>query len=190
MSGMNRRISTLSVLTALLMSAGPASALFIGPYDVSNWAAIENYDATVDVSGAPSTIVLTGAADQGTTVGGASDDLDFTISAVVDTTLQFDWTYTSNDADNWDWGSFLLDGAETVLANNAAEPAGGTYSTALLAGQVFGFRVHSVDRAYSPGVLTITNFTVMPEPGTGVLVLAGLIGMTRMGATRRIHVTA
>jgi hypothetical protein len=77
-----------------------------------------------------------------------------------------------------------------VLANNAAEPAGGTFSMPLLAGQVFGFRVHSEDRAYSPGVLTITNFTVTPEPGTGVLVLAGLAGMARMGTSRRRRAAA
>jgi len=179
------RVHLLAAFLLVALAAGPASANFIGPYDVSNWTSVVNYDATINTAGAPVTIILTGADDQGTTTGGAPDDLDFTISAVANSVVQFDWTYTSTDIDNWDWSSFLLGGVETVLANNAAQPAGGTFVSPLLAGQVFGFRVHTVDRAYGAGVLTITNFTATPEPGTGVLVMTGLAGLAASGSRRR-----
>jgi hypothetical protein len=176
------------LLAGLLLTAvvsGSAKANFIGPYDVANWTAVQNYDATVNIAGAPATIVLTGANDRGATAGGAPDDLDFTIATVSGSIVQFDWTYTSADVDDWDWSAFLLDGVETVLANNAAQPAGGTFVLPLLAGEVFGFRVHSEDRGYGAGVLTITNFTVSPEPGSGVLLLGGLIGLAASGSKRR-----
>jgi hypothetical protein len=187
-SGKNRSFTVIGMLAGLLLTAvvsGSAKANFIGPYDVANWTAVQNYDATVDTAGAPATIVLTGANDRGATTGGAPDDLDFTIATVTGSIVQFDWTYTSADIDNWDWAAFLLDGVETVLANNAAQPTGGTFVQPLLTGEIFGFRVHSVDRGYGAGVLTITNFTVSPEPGSGVLLLVGLIGLTASGSKRR-----
>jgi hypothetical protein len=184
----NRSFPVVGMLAGLLLTAvvsGSANANFIGPYDVANWTAVQNYDATVNTTAAPTTIVLTGANDQDTTTGGPPDDLDFTIASVSGSVVQFDWTYTSTDIGNWDWSAFLLDGVEMVLADNAAQPAGGTFALPLLTGEVFGFRVHSEDRGYGAGVLTITNFTVSPEPGSGVLLLVGLIGLAASGSKRR-----
>ena len=160
------------------MGATSAKADFSGPYDVMNFT-LTNTDAdgSVDTSGAPNSIVLTGGNDssflQGTT--------DFTTIAVADGTVSFNWGYISSDYSDYDGGGFLLNGVYTELANNDTQVPffDGTFSTTVSAGDIFGFRVRTTDNLFAPGQFGVSNFSgprAVPEPGSLALLALGVAG--------------
>ncbi|HEV3148353.1 MAG TPA: PEP-CTERM sorting domain-containing protein [Chthoniobacterales bacterium] len=176
---LERSLSRYALATATIAAVAiPAAAKadFSGPYAPANWT-FQNTggstDGSVDTSGAPASITLTGGNSQSGTPG----DTNFTIAAVASGLVSFHWSYSSIDTGTYDSANFLLNGKPTFLADNGSQGSG-DFSITLSNGDIFGFNVHSVDNNFGPGVLTISNFDApVPEGSTLSLFALGALGV-------------
>ena len=180
-------VTTVSLTLAAASGASAATVFgFQGPYDPINWTfANSNADGSVNTSGAPASISLTGG-DNGSEVPGTTD---YTTTAAAAGTVTFNWNYSTADAlvdsfcsnlpNNFcDPFIVLVNGVQTIPLN----PSGGTTQSGtstfnVLAGDSFGFRIATADNFFGPGSVTISNFSApIPEPSTvlSLLVLGGL----------------
>ena len=158
-------IRKLVCAALLLLLPAIARADFSGYYAPANWTITNSFGGAVDTSGAPASIQITGPDES------SPGDIDFTITAPIAGTVEFDWLYTSIDLPVLDTAGYLLNGAYIVLA-----PADGLSGPALFpvaAGDVFGFRVSSDDGTEGPGVFTISNFSA-PVPEASVWAMFGM----------------
>jgi MYXO-CTERM domain-containing protein len=161
---MRQAIAILAVAGA----AGVASAQFEGPYDPANWTIFDNADGSA-VFGGTSTLTITTGDNL---VGG---DTTATILAAAGGTWSFDWAYSSNDSGDFDQAGYILNGVFNQLAQNDM-PGSGSVSIGVNAGDEIGFYGTTLDGAFGPGVLEISNFDA-PVPTPGAMALLGLGGL-------------
>lgn len=165
---------------AALGTPAIAQADFSGPYDHANWTFTQGGDSSFTAN--LTTLTLRGS-NNGTTLNALTE---YTIAADASGTVSFDWNYSSVDSLNWDYGGFSVNGVFTTLAFNSTAGTG-NFSTAVNAGDVFGFWVFSQDSTFGAGVLQITNFSgpvAVPEPGSLGLLALGTVGGV-LGLRRR-----
>lgn len=154
-----------------------AQAQFSGPYDHSNWT-FNPGGTDAFFFGDVNSATITGGDNL---IGGTAL---YTIAAVANGTVSFDWNYSSVDEGNWDYGGYYLNGSFTILANNASQ-GGGQASFNVSFGDEFGFFVHTQDGFGGPGILTISNFSApVPAPAALALLAAGAIGRLRRNRAR------
>ena len=132
---------------------------FTCAFDLANWTLTNTGGSDGFYStnpGPPIELFITGG-DSGSNTSG---DTDFWIEIPTDGVISFDWGYQSNDSDDWDAAYVVLNGVATFLADNASQVSYFTesYTLNVQAGDIFAFRVHSVDNMSDPGVLGVTNF--------------------------------
>lgn len=157
---------------ATLGATATAQADFSGPYDHANWTFTQAGDSSF--SATLTTLTLTGS-NNGLTFNAVTQ---YGIAADADGTVSFDWNYSSVDSFNFDYAGFYLNGAFTTLAFNST-PGGGSFSTSVNQGDLFGFWVLSNDSTGGPGILDISNFSgpvAIPEPGSLGLLALGTVG--------------
>ena len=188
---MNKKITLLATALAFVLSSGAANAAFTGDYAVGNWTFFSSDSGgAVDISGAPSSIILT-SSNTGDTSPLHSSDADFTIGAVSESWVSFDGHYLTSDEDGPfdDPAGFLLNGVFIQLTDST-DPLEvdqtGHFNFHVNAGDIFGFRAHSDDSSAGSASSTIDNFnvTAVPEPETYALFMAGL-GLMGFIARRR-----
>jgi hypothetical protein len=171
---MNKKTRALAFTLAIAagLFSGAANADFSGPYDVSKWNGGAPYSEGVDTHGAPSFIVLF---DHAVPMGESGSSF-FTINAVAESNITFDWE-TDVDAGAGGLGfAFFLDGVYTDLATGYEGDRSGSFSQHVEAGDEFGFSVCCSEHFPVGFSATISNFnvTAVPEPDTYALMLAGL----------------
>jgi hypothetical protein len=180
------RYSKLVLAVALLiMASGTALADdlgFTGNYAPGNFTLTTNGGSgSVDTSGAPGAIVLTG------TNSGFGTDTTWTTTAAYSGMISFNWSYfTTDTADGccWDSAFYITVNGQNYLTGTSGDS--GFISFHINAGDTLGFGVGSVDGSFGPGVLTVSNFQSVgdvPEPASMILLGSGLVGA--VGTLRR-----
>lgn len=159
------------IITVAILCAPLAWADFSGLYDPDNWLLTNtNADGWVDISGAPGAIALTGGNNG---IPGESDfpgttDYEVVVGTFSGCTVNvsFDWFYSTEDGPGFDPAGYLVNGVFNQLTESAGgNEQNGSVAVALSAGDVFGFRVATVDNVYGAGALSeISDFNVVQAP--------------------------
>lgn len=187
----------LSIYAFTLAGAHATVIGFSGAFDPANWSLTNtNADGDVDTSGAPGSIELWG----GDNLSFSSGNTDFTLDGplggpVKFGTWHFDWAFTGEPINpdiptgpGFDPSGYLINGAFVQVTDNGGLASqSGSVWVSVSAGDFIGFRVHTTDNIEGPGHLTISNFQMVPEPGTLALFGFGLLGL---GLARRRGKTA
>ena len=179
---LGKKTAAYAAAAAVVTSAGVANADFTGDYDPSNWStSTASIDASVNNDGL--TAILTGSDS------GIADVLEYSVTVAQTGTFDFDWSYTNllGDYGSYDYAGFLVDNQFVLLATNDDDPASGSESISVNAGQTFSFVVATLDGNFGAGELTISNFedTAIPEPSALGLLAAGTIGGVLAGRRRK-----
>jgi hypothetical protein len=169
-------VTTVGLTLAAASGASAATVFgFQTPYAPINWTFTNsNADGSVNTSGAPASISLTGG-DNGSNSSGTTN---YTTTAAAAGTVTFDWNYSTADGPFFDPFGYLLNGSFTQVTDNGGDVVqNGTSTFNVLAGDSFGFRIFTVDNLFGRASVTISNFSApIPEPSTvlSLLVLGGL----------------
>ena len=200
-------IKALAFCATVLACPLSAWADFSGPYAPANWTTTLTGTppaggGSVDASGAPAAITLNGG-NVDCTSGTGTCLLDFTIAVPAAGTVSFDWAYQTTDSGGSFWDLFLVldNGTALQLSDDAgADTQTGSYSFAVTAGQVVGFRLDCTDCTSGAATVTISNFSgplaappaaaVQPVPTlefyglAGLMALLGWVGASRLRRQR------
>ncbi len=151
-----------NLIKAALLSfafSAPAYADFSGDFAFGLWT--QALDGGSIVDGGVGYVSLTSSNG-----GGGASFTDFTITALSDLTVTFDWDYLTSDTDgaNWDPFGYLVNGTFTQLTvNTGLDAQSGTGVTfAVLTGDVFGFRAFSRDSIFGAATTSVTGFSAVP----------------------------
>lgn len=179
-----KNIFSLIGISALLGPTAAAAVVFndfAGPFAPENWTQLKTgfvTNGSVDVSNAPTSIILNGSDDGGSPSEDPSS-VDFTIKALYTGIVTFSWVFNTTDIPAFDPFQWFLNDNPLTLSNSDGQS--GTSIFNVNAGDIFGFRQHSVDSSYGAASTTISNFSfeatdisAVPEP-SGILVLGGLL---------------
>ena len=90
-------------------------------------------------------------------------DSDITVPITEDVTINFDWTYATDDGVEFDTFGYLINGVFTELTDIDGDifDQSGTETVVLSNGDIFGFRAFTLDNTFGAATATVTNF----EPG-------------------------
>ena len=145
---------------ALLAWFAPVTSIRADALGEWTYSQSQNCGGYIEVSG--SGITLHGPdnqlAPQGSPCGGAHwVKIETTIPADVDT-IDFTWSYQTNDGWVYDPPQYAVNGVYTLITqqNNAT----GTKSVPVNEGDIFTFRQYSIDTCCQPGHLTISNLSL------------------------------
>jgi len=139
---------------------------FVGDFAVSNWTEETNGGTgSVDTSGAPFFISITGSDSFPVGPINGLVDTDFTIQICEDGYIMFDWSWITFDSPSFDPAGFKINGDFIQLTDDAGPNAQGGWETVgVEAGDVFGFTLRSTDDSFGEGVITnIFNFQYIPQ---------------------------
>ena len=166
-AGLVRRLAPIALAGATLgLAANPVQSLtlFTGAYAPANWTQSIQGNGSIDTSGAPNSISLSGTNDF---ISGDSKNTDFTIAAPTAGVVSFDWAFGTFDfGPRWDPFGYLLNGSFTQLTvNGGSRSQSGSAAFSVLEGDVFGFRQNSRDSCCGRASTTISNFNVATVPG-------------------------
>lgn len=170
---MMKKTTVLALIAGVALASTASASGFTGDYAPANWTFQTNQNGFVAQHDA-STLVLVGP-DNGSFAFGFSD-----IFVVVPQSgsISFDWSYTSNDDPGFDAGFYIAN--SFFFLSDTDGQSGSVSGVTVNVGDLFGFSVETIDSLFGPGVLTITNFSYVPAPGSlAILGLAGLAARRR-----------
>ncbi len=156
----NLYLSCLALLCLVLN----AQAQFSGNYAPSKFTTTQTPGANgnVNTSGAPASITIT-VSDDPSNTSNVQMDVDYTVKATKSGIVSFNWSYHTNDSYNdpqYDLAGVLLNGAFTQLTNSTGSiDQTGSYSFAVTAGNIIGFRVRATDNVFGTATFTISGFS-------------------------------
>lgn len=199
-SGLSQSMVSVGIVTGIAVGVSLsvqsnvyALSRFQGAYAPANWT-LTNTDTNgaIDLSSVPSDITLIGG-DDGSEEPGTTD---YTITALGDGNVSFDWDYVTSDEEedpSLDPFLFLLNGTPTQLTDDQEGAYQyGSASFSVSTGNTFGFRINTnnVDGAAS---VTISNFsapdaTAVPfevSPTLGLLMLGGIYSLNSIRNSKK-----
>ena len=151
---------------------------FTGAFAPANWIFTNSPDASgsVDISGAPSSIVLTGSNG-----ANSSDPLESSLCITIPGTgagmLSFSWQYATLDTDGpfFDPFGYSIDGTFTQLSDNlGGSNQSGFENIMLNPGQEFCYVARTVDNIFGASITIAMNFEYMEGMG---LTLSQTLGL-------------
>ena len=176
------------LILILFLCCGTASADFSGGYDVSNWSQLLN-GGVIHLSGAPDQISLISSDFEVDTDVVDFYPTNFTIAALADGQVSFEWDYITGGIASDNSFGWLLDGVFTQLTDSAGDPEQtGITMFNVFAGQIFGFSTQST--FFTTAETTISVFSAplavleppTPPPSTvPVPAAAWLFGSALLG---------
>lgn len=172
--------NSLFVSAAALIVTGAASAQFSGAYAPETWstAGVGFGGASAVFAADGSRLTLTG----GDGAGGQTTTATHTV--VGSGTWSFDYIWNNfNGTSGFDLGYYTINGTKFDISGGGllGVPAtSGHVDVAVVAGDVIGWQVVSVDGLFGPGQLIINEFQI---PAPGALALLGIAGLA--GSRRR-----
>jgi len=150
---------------------------FIGEYAPERFTLTNvSADGYVTTAGDGASILLTG----GNLGSGVQGITDFTIAAAGAGMVWFDYMYSSLDMPGFDSAAYLV--GDLVLGFADTDGQSGTISFPVSVGELFGWRVATLDNTGEPGTLIVSGFsapsdTSIPEPGTFLLAFMGMAAL-------------
>jgi hypothetical protein len=166
---LNRRILNWSLaisaavgILASLPSKTMAITGFTGAYAPGNWTLTNtNADGAIDTTNAASgSIELTGG-NNSTSLQGTTD---WSITSSLTRTIRFDWIYNTSDTPDNDISGYFINSTFFKLSGIDGQTSGSPQIVNLNSGNIFGFRVRTIDNNGGAGILTISNFDVQATP--------------------------
>ncbi len=171
---MKNFLRTVFLVSALM--AGTAHAAFLGHYDFANWTKLVDGGA-IDTSSLPDAV---GFVSNNNWTDQYSQQ-DYIIDAAADGVVSFNWHYATadNDGSMFDPFGYLLNNVFYKLSvDDMFDDQFGTVSFFVNRGDIFGFRMASVDSGYGAATATISQFTApTPIPAAMWLLAAPLFGV-------------
>lgn len=158
----------------LLVTVMPARAQFSGSYAPSRWQTFLSpvSNGSVDFSGAPASIKITGSDNPGgTTTNNVLTQVS--IQTVAAGVWQFSWAYVTFDSDaapEYDIAYVIINGIRTNLSSltQGEVNQNGTYNgTSIPANSVIAFGIDATDNIYGSAELVISGF--IPPGGISTL---------------------
>jgi len=139
----------LSVIFMILAGSDLAFAGFSGTYQSQNWSVYID-GGSIDTTAAPDWISITSSDDQSAELNKYQQII---ITAVYSGQVSFNWSYDTLDIDgpsNDDFG-WLLNDEFTLLSDPDGDISQvGSFVADIVAGDVFGFRMYSLDSLGGP----------------------------------------
>ena len=181
------RGGVVTLLASTLAFAASADAIgFTGAYDPANFTLTNtNGNGSVNTSGAPASIALTGGNNGSDAFGSTT----YTALAAAAGTVSFNWSYTTPETNSFfDPFGFVVNGTFTQLTIDGLQNETGTASFSVIAGDTFGFQSNTTDNIVGAPTTTFTNFSA-PVPfefeATGGFLVVGALMLTKKMLKKR-----
>ena len=169
---------TIGVGAALILAGPSAHGDFSGPYAPANWTLTNSNNGDGSATNDGATLVLTSADNN----PGMMNNTDYTVASAAAGVFSFHWLYSTQDSCVFDLPYYLVNGTATPMMPGGCSPGlNGDVAVSVNAGDIIGFRMHSVDSQLGPGWITVTNFHgPIPGPaGAALLLLPRAVGPAR-----------
>lgn len=165
-----------AVFFVFTLMASTAHAAFVGHYDFANWTKLVD-GGSIDTGSLPNAV---GFVSNNNWTDQYSQQ-DYIIDAVTDGVVNFNWFYTTadNDGSQFDpFGYVLNNNFFQLSVDGLFEDQFGTVAFNVSQGDIFGFRMASLDSGYGAATATITHFSApTPLPAAMWLMAAPLFGL-------------
>ncbi|MDI1355566.1 MAG: hypothetical protein PSX36_11640, partial [bacterium] len=179
----------LASLSFLLIYPNFISAQFSGGFAPTNWGTVAvNSDGITNSGGAPASIFMV----SGNNSSGTPGTNDYTIAITQAGLITFNWNYTTSDGANWDYPMFLLNGVATMVngysTSGSAVQSGSQTCIPVSPGNVFGFRMYTVDNVAGAATTTFSSLSfitssVTVTPATPSVCAGGTVALTATGGS-------
>jgi hypothetical protein len=165
---MKNRLKLLLAFSGVLLLANQVKAQFSGDFTPTNWSIINtdvSSSASVDVSGAPASIVFTGNDSGAGGCCGLYDDYQITLPPACQdsVTLSFTYDFIQPDIEAF---YYVVDGVTTFVTDMTET---GTLTVNIANASTFAFRIYTDDDCCGAGVLTISNLVYYTQDITAPL---------------------
>jgi hypothetical protein len=170
---------------AFVTLAAPSWAGFVGYYAPGNFTLTNSLaDGFVTAAANGDWLALTGGND-GSGVFGTTE---LSIVAAASGVVTWDYSFASLDLPEQDYVEYRLGNVYVKFASINGQSS--TVAFPVVAGQVFGWRMVTLDNIFEPGELTLSNFSApeavdLPEPGSALLSFIGLAAVFGFVAKKR-----
>jgi hypothetical protein len=151
----------ITPITATTAATAPVTSNgFQGAYAPANWIfANDTADGNVNTTNTPASITITGGNNFSTSEG----NTNYSITFATNTTVSFNWAYTTTDDAGADYPQVIVNGVASTLQDYSifgSNNQSGTMTVNILAGQTFAFNMFTVDNGGGVGVVIISDLVI------------------------------
>ncbi len=166
---MKNRLKLLLAFSGVLLLSSQVKAQFSGAFAPTNWSMINtdaSSSASVDVSGAPASIVFTGNDSDAGGCCGLYDDYQISLPPACQDSVTLSFTYDFIQPDIEEF-HYVVDGVSTFVTDMTET---GTLTINIANASTFAFRIYTDDDCCGAGVLTISNLVYYTQDITAPII--------------------